>query len=105
MEQKQTAIQRLIEMAEGFCKSLEEDKVKYASSENMVMHFTNIIQGANYVKAFAEQQLDRERTQIENAFRDGEANVWDRHKNENDFEFENPKDYFEKTFVNKTESL
>jgi hypothetical protein len=42
--------------------------------------------------------LEKERQQIIKAFNTGEANVWDRHKNENDFDFEGGTDYFEKYY-------
>jgi hypothetical protein len=42
--------------------------------------------------------LENERQQIIKAFNTGEANVWDRHKNENDFDFEGGTDYFEKYY-------
>jgi len=46
----------------------------------------------------ANELLDHEKGQIIKAFNDGEANVWDRHKNENDFEFKNQYEYYEKMF-------
>jgi len=42
--------------------------------------------------------LEKEKQQIIKAFNTGEANVWDRHKTENDFEFEGGADYFEKYY-------
>lgn len=42
--------------------------------------------------------LEKERQQTIKAFNTGEANVWDRHKNENDFDFEGGTDYFEKYY-------
>jgi len=48
-----------------------------------------------------ESYLAQETEQIKQAFIDGEANVWDRHRDENYFEFENPEDYLKKTFKNK----
>jgi len=42
--------------------------------------------------------LEKEKQQIIKAFNMGEANVWDRYKNENDFEFEGGADYFEKYY-------
>lgn len=49
--------------------------------------------------------LSTERIQIKKAFNDGEQNVWDRHKNENDFEFEDAQDYFNKTYSNESETI
>lgn len=53
----------------------------------------------------ADLLLSTEKIQIKRAFNDGEQNVWDRHKNENDFEFEDAQDYFNKTYSNESETI
>lgn len=105
MEQQQTAMQRLIEMTEGFCNDLEAKKKDYPQWPEICAHFDKFILGANSIKGFAEQQLEQERRQLKKAFNDGEANVWDRHRDENHFEFEDAQDYLNKTFVNLNKSL
>lgn len=56
------------------------------------------------IRLATELLLD-EKIQIKRAFLDGEQNVWSRHTNENDFEFEDAKDYFNKTFNNESEAI
>ena len=51
----------------------------------------------NLLLAF-ENAMKWEKIQIERAFIDGEENVWDRHKNEHKFEYDDPKQYYNKTF-------
>lgn len=53
----------------------------------------------------ADLLLSTEKIQIKRAFNDGEQNVWDRHKNENYFEFEDAQDYFNKTYSNESETI
>jgi hypothetical protein len=84
MEKNQTAMQILIEKMKQ--ELLHLDKKDAAS-----MLLVSTIR-------LADLLLSTEKIQIKRAFNDGEQNVWDRHKNENDFEFENSQDYFNKTF-------
>ena len=51
----------------------------------------------NLLLAF-ENAMKWEKIQIERAFIDGEENVWDRHKNEHKFEYDDSKQYYNKTF-------
>ena len=104
MELQQTAMQRLIEMTEGFCNDLESKKKDYPNNPDVCEHFDKFIKGANIIKGFAEQQLEREQRQLIKAFNDGEANVWDRYRDEHHFEFNDAQDYIAKTFANKTDS-
>lgn len=53
----------------------------------------------------ADLLLSTEKIQIKRAFNDGEQNVWDRHKNENDFEFSDAQDYFIKNYSNESETI
>lgn len=53
----------------------------------------------------ANELLLDERIQIKRAFTDGEQNVWSRHTNENDFEFQDAQDYFKKTYNNESEAI
>lgn len=50
------------------------------------------------ISAIEGTYLNKEKTQIIKAFNDGESNVWDRHRDEHNFEFENAYDYFEKYY-------
>lgn len=50
------------------------------------------------ISAIEGTYLNKEKTQILKAFNDGESNVWDRHRDEHNFEFENAYDYFEKYY-------
>jgi hypothetical protein len=51
----------------------------------------------NLLLAF-EKAMEWEKEQIKRAFIDGEENVWDRNKNEHNFEFDTHNDYYNKTF-------
>jgi len=84
MEKNQTAMQILIEKMKQ--ELLHLDKKDAAS-----MLLVSTIR-------LADLLLSTEKIQIKRAFNDGEQNVWDRHKNEDDFEFEDAQDYYNKTF-------
>lgn len=51
----------------------------------------------------ADELLDMEQHQLSKAFIDGEQNVWDRHRDEHHFEFENANDYYDKTYKGEAE--
>jgi hypothetical protein len=91
MNQSKTAMQILIEKMKEELLHLNEK-----TSASVLLTAT--------IRLATELLLD-ERIQIKRAFTDGEQNVWDRHKNENDFEFENASNYFNKTFNNESESI
>jgi hypothetical protein len=54
-----------------------------------------------FISVLLQSYLPQEKLQIKQAFSDGEANVWDRHRDEHDLEFETPEDYFNQTFKDK----
>lgn len=91
MEKNQTAMQILIDKMKQ--ELLQLDK-KDATSILLVSTIR-----------LADLLLSTEKIQIKRAFNDGEENVWDRHKNEDDFEFEDAQDYFNKTFNNESETI
>jgi len=51
-------------------------------------------------RELAKVFLEDEEIAIKQAFTDGEQNVWDRDRNENQFEYANREDYFNKNFKN-----
>lgn len=91
MEKNQTAMQILIDKMKQ--ELLQLDK-KDATSILLVSTIR-----------LADLLLSTEKIQIKRAFNDGEQNVWDRHKNEDDFEFEDAQDYFNKTFNNESKTI
>jgi hypothetical protein len=76
MEKKQTAIEWL---------------------KDQYMKADGITEPLKVLLAF-EDALEMEKEQIIKAFNNGEANVWDRVRDENHFEFEGGSDYFEKYY-------
>jgi hypothetical protein len=72
-------------------KAIEDLKGYMTFSDKLDIKFAFIL---------LESYLAQESEQIKQAFIDGEANVWDRHRDEHHFEFENPEDYFNQTFKN-----
>lgn len=90
-QSNKTAMQILID-------KMKEDLLHLHNYDPISMWVTSTIREAT------ELLLD-ERIKIKRAFTDGEQNVWDRHKNENDFEFENSSDYFNKTYNNESEAI
>ena len=91
MEKNQTAMQILIDKMKSELLHLDKND---AISKLLVSTIR-----------LADLLLSTERIQIKKAFNDGEQNVWDRHKNENDFEFEDAQDYFNKTYSNESETI
>ena len=50
------------------------------------------------ISAIEGTYLPKEKIQIIKSFNNGEANAWDRHRDEHHFEFEGGADYFEKYY-------
>ena len=90
MEKNQTAMQILIDKMKSELLHLDNDATS-------ILLISTI--------RLADLLLSTEKIQIKKAFNDGEQNVWDRHKNENDFEFSDAQDYFNKTFNNESETI
>lgn len=91
MEKNQTAMQILIDKMKQELLHLDKND---ATSKLLVSTIR-----------LADLLLSTEKIQIKKAFNDGEQNVWDRHKNENDFEFEDAQDYFIKNYSNESETI
>tara|TARA_R110000868_G_scaffold337249_1_gene598116 strand:- start:189 stop:482 length:294 start_codon:yes stop_codon:yes gene_type:complete len=91
MEKNQTAMQILIDKMKSELLHLDKNDAK------SILLISTI--------RLADLLLSTEKIQIKKAFNDGEQNVWDRHKNENDFEFSDAQDYFNKTYNNKSETI
>jgi hypothetical protein len=52
-------------------------------------------------KTIEDFYLEKSRREIRDAFNDGEANVWNRDRDGNFFEYEGGEDYFNKTYKTK----
>ena len=91
MEKNQTAMQILIE-------KMKQELLHLDKKDATSMLLVSTIR-------LADLLLSTEKIQIKRAFNDGEQNVWDRHKNEDDFEFEDAQDYFNKTYNNESETI
>ena len=85
----QTAMQEHIEVMKNELLNMYQNDIRFGMLLKLIRK--------------ADDLLKKERQQILTSFNDGESNVWDRHKNENDFEFENAYDYYEKTFKGEAE--
>ena len=78
---------------EKFINSLEEATLGMKNEPD------NYVRNASLeIIELAKVFLSYEKLVIRGAFNDGEQNVWDRHRNENDFGYENGEDYFNKKF-------
>lgn len=82
----ETPITRLLKAFERAIDSMP------STSENIVRDTTT------ECMKLAEVFLHYEEIAIKQAFTDGEQNVWDRHKNENQFQYEGREDYFNKNY-------
>lgn len=49
-------------------------------------------------KTIEDKFLPKSKRDIRDAFNNGEANVWDRYRDENIFEYEGGEDYYNKTY-------
>lgn len=58
--------------------------------------------GLKEAQRLAKELLIDEQREIRDAFNNGEANVWNRDRDGNFFEYENGEDYFNKEYKNKT---
>ena len=57
--------------------------------------------GKTYISSvFLDEALKIEKEQIKRAFIDGEQNVWDRHKNKHEFEFDTVDQYYNEKYQN-----
>jgi len=85
----QTAMQQHIEIMKKELLNMYQNDIRYGQLLKLIRH--------------ADELLDKEKAQIIKAFNDGEANVWDRHK-EPDFEFQDHNHYFHETYEKQTET-
>lgn len=71
MKQKETAIQDVIRMTEGFIESMSSHELNKKNN-----NFENIIHGAKCILIFLNDKLEKEQRLLVEAFNDGEKNIY-----------------------------
>jgi hypothetical protein len=85
----QTAMQAHIEIMKNELLNMYQNDIRFGMLLKLIRH--------------ADELLDQEKAQIIKGFIDGEANVWDRHR-EPDFEFKDHNHYYHETYERKRET-